>query len=141
MRSALLCLAACALASCASAPQAPTWPQQVRAHFDANNAAARAGASRQQDFFARTQHPDYRDLTCELDGLTVELDPALSTLRRDPGFAPDRTGPPRGEIWAVGVEVTVRERGAIIGRQIGTQHLVLLDGRVHGFAPCPGEAP
>lgn len=137
MRTALLCLAACALAGCSTTPQAPSPEQQVRDYFAANDAAARAGAQAQQDFFTRTQHPDYADRTCELDGLTVQLEPAMSTLRPDPGYQPDSTGPPRGDVRVVGVEVTVRRDGTIIGRQIGSQHLVLLDGRVHGFAPCP----
>ncbi|WP_243790313.1 hypothetical protein [Saccharopolyspora gloriosae] len=140
MRTALLCLAACALAGCSATPQAPPRQQQIREYFAVNNAAARQGPQAQQDFFGRTQHPDYTDLTCELDGITVELDPALSTLRPDPAYAPDSTGPPRGEVWAIGVEVTVRHEGTITGRQIGSQHLVLLDGRVHGFAPCPNES-
>lgn len=137
MRTALLCLAACALAGCSGTPQGPPRDQQVREYFAANNATARQGPQAQQDFFGRTQHPDYTDRTCELGGLTVELDPALSTLRPDPAYAPDSAGPPRGEVWVIGVEVTVRHEGTITGRQIGSQHLVLLDGRVHGFAPCP----
>ncbi|MEV5542575.1 hypothetical protein AB0L13_37715 [Saccharopolyspora shandongensis] len=129
--SALLFAAGCA--------QPPTESESLRLseqYFAENNAAAAEGPQAQQEFFRRTQHPDFQDQTCDLGTITVELDPALSTLRPDPGFAPDGAKP-RGEIWVVGVEVTTRSAGSTTGHQIGSQHLVLLDGRMHGFAPCP----
>lgn len=106
-------------------------------YFAENNAAAKRGPAAQQRFFGATQHPDFTARVCELGGMTVELDPALTTLRPDPGFAPTGTRTPRGELWVVGVEVTTRRSGTIIGRQIGSVHLALLEGRTFGFAPCP----
>lgn len=134
-----LCLAAVAATGCSALPQDD--PQQlVREYFASNNAAVRTGPAAQQEFFDRTQHPDFADQVCHLGGLTVRLDPAMSTLRPDPGYAPDGAQPPRGEVFVVGVEVTVRRAGTTIGRQIGSQHVVLLDGTAHGFAPCPSGA-
>lgn len=133
---AALHLAALGLTGCSAASGADP-QQQVRDYFAANNAAARAGSAAQQEFFDRTQHPDFTGQVCELGGLTVQLDPAMSTLRPDPHYLPDGTRPPRGEVFVVGVEVTVRRDGTITGRQVGSQHVVLLDGTARGFAPCP----
>ena len=57
-------------------------------YFARSNAAARAGSTEQQQFFVATQHPDYgaADQLCALDGLTVLLDPTLSTVRPAPGW-------------------------------------------------------
>lgn len=139
-RSAALCaLFALLVAGCAAAPQhEPDQLRLARQYFAANNAAARRGPQAQQDFFHRTQHPDFADRTCDLDRTTVELDPALSTLRPDPGFTIDGTRP-RGAPWVVAVEVTTRRDGSVTGHQIGSQHLVLLGGAVYAFAPCPTQ--
>lgn len=116
---------------------APSGADPVRQYFSDYNTAARQGPAAQRDFLARTQHPDFTDQTCDLGDTTVELDPAMSTLRPDPAFSPDGAGPPRGEVWIIGVEVVLRRDGTVTGRQVGSQHVVVLDGRVHGFAPCP----
>ncbi|RCW47026.1 hypothetical protein DFQ14_101370 [Halopolyspora algeriensis] len=108
----------------------------ARQYFRDNNAAARKGPRVQQEFLRRTQHPDFGGQTCELGATTVELDPAMSTLRPDPGFSLDGVSP-RGRSWVVAVEVTVRRHGVVIGNQIGSQHIVFLNRRAHGFAPCP----
>ncbi|MCI2419698.1 hypothetical protein MOQ72_19820 [Saccharopolyspora sp. K220] len=129
--SAVLSTAGCA------APATESEPLRLsKQYFADNNVAAARGPQAQHDFFRRTQHPDFADQTCDLGDTTVELDPALSTLQPDPGFAPDGVRP-RGEIWVVGVEVTTRTAGSRTGHQIGSQHLVLLDDRMYGFAPCP----
>lgn len=128
--AALLAVSACSTQSDESDAR-----QAVQRYFAENNAAARRGPAAQQEFFDRTQHPDY-PLNCDLEDTTVRLDPAMSTLRQDPGWSPDGSLP-RGQIWAVGVEVTTRADGSTSGHQIGSQHLVLLDGRTYGFAPCP----
>lgn len=125
------------LAACSGPPEAPDQVRLADQYFRDGNAAARRGPSAQEDFFRATQHPDFADRTCVLGDMTVDLDPALSTLRPDPGFSPSGSGPPRGSTWVVGVEVTTRRGGEVVGKQIGSLHLVLLDGRVHGFAPCP----
>ena len=123
------------LCGCGAPEDAPP-RDAVQRYFAENNAAARRGPAAQRAFLARTQHPDFADQLCDLNGSTVQLDPALSTLRPDPDFTPDGT-PVRGEVWVVGVEVTVRQGGQITGHQVGSQHLVLLDEQVRGFAPCP----
>lgn len=112
----------------------------VADYFARSNAAARAGSIEQQQFFAATQHPDYRapEQLCTLDGLTVLLDPTLSTMRRVPGWRPGNTGrPPRGSVLVVAVRLTVQQDRTALGEQVASVHVVLLDGRVYGFAPCP----
>ena len=137
MRALLTGALALSITACASPPQEPEQVRLGSRYFQENNLAARQGPQAQEGFFARTQHPDFREQTCQLGTATVDLEPALSTLRPDPGYSPSGMGPPRGEVWVVGVEVTTRRDGAIIGRQVGSQHLVLLDGQAYGFAPCP----
>ncbi|MGP4016844.1 hypothetical protein [Saccharopolyspora sp. 5N708] len=133
----LIGLSAALLATGCAAPATESEALRLsKQYFTDNNAAAAQNPQAQQAFFRRTQHPDFADRICDLGATTVELDPALSTLRPDPGFAPEGIRP-RGEIWVVGVEVTTRTAGSGTGHQIGSQHLVLLDGRMYGFAPCP----
>lgn len=129
--AAILCGSLVLITGCAASED------PVQRYFAENNAAARQGPAAQREFLRRTQHPDFVDQLCELGDTTVELDPAMSTLRRDPGFTPDGAGPPRGEVWAVGVEVTLRRQDTVVGRQIGSQHVVLIDDQPYGFAPCP----
>ncbi|MDA3627882.1 hypothetical protein OU415_20785 [Saccharopolyspora sp. WRP15-2] len=137
-RSAVLVGASAAVfaAGCAQPPPEPAAVGLAEQYFADNNAAARSGPAAQQEFFRRTQHPDFTDQTCDLGDTTVQLDPAMSTLRPDPGYAPDGLAP-RGEIWVIGVEVTTRTAGTTTGHQIGSMHLVLLDGQLRAFAPCP----
>lgn len=136
-RAVPLAGALAALAACSSPPEVPEQVRLADQYFRGNDAAARQGARAQEDFFRTTQHPDFRGQTCELGDMTVDLAPALSTLRPDPAFSPSGSGPPRGTTWVVGVEVTTRRGGEVVGKQIGSLHLVVLDGRMHGFAPCP----
>lgn len=131
--AALMTLAA----GCSVTPQQPEQVRLAHQYFAENNAAARQGPQAQQAFFGRTQHPDFVGQTCELDEMTVEFEPALSTLRPDSAFSPEGGGPPRGRAWVVAAEVTTRSHDAIVGRQVGSLHLVVLDGAVYGFAPCP----
>lgn len=126
-----------ALAACSAPPAVPEQVRLADQYFRQNNSAARQGPAAQQDFFRATQHPDYAGQTCALGDMTVDLDPAMSTLHPDPGFSAGGSGPPRGSIWVVGVEVTTRRGDEVVGKQIGSQHLVLLEGRLYGFAPCP----
>jgi hypothetical protein len=124
-----------ALSACSAQPDESGAREAVQRYFTENNAAAKQGPRAQREFLARTQHPDY-PADCELGDTTVRLDPAMSTLRADPGWSPDGTVP-RGEIWAIGVEVTTRSGGSTTGHQVGSQHVVLLDGKTYAFAPCP----
>ncbi|ASU80432.1 hypothetical protein CDG81_21590 [Actinopolyspora erythraea] len=110
--------------------------RSVTAYFRTNNAAARLGPEEQRVFLHRTQHPDYRSPSCSLGGMTVTAEPAPATLRPDGEFTVAGSRP-RGSVWVIGVEVTVRRDGAIVGRQLGSQHLVRLGGQWYGFAPCP----
>ena len=125
-----------ALCACSPAPRESEAQRLIRQYFEENNAAARQGTQAQQVFLRRTQHPDYTSQTCELAGVTVDLDPAMPTLRPDPAFSPSGA-PPRGQVWVIAVEVTVRHNDVVVGKQIGSQHVVVLDGRTYGFAPCP----
>lgn len=135
------CLAALAAtaAGCSPAPAPPPDAEEhrlAREYFLDNNAAARRGPQAQQRFLRRNQHPDFSGQACDLGAMTVDLDPILPTLRPDPRFSPDGVSP-RGRSWVVAVEVTVRRDGVVIGKQVGSQHLVFLAGRAYGFAPCP----
>lgn len=134
--AALTALLAVLLAGgCSAGPTDSDAREGAVQYFAENAAAARGGPQQQERFFTETQHPDFADRVCDLGATTVEFDPAMSTLRPDPDYT---TGGqvPRGSVWVVAVEVTTREQGRITGHQIGSQHLVLLDGEVRGFAPC-----
>ncbi|MPZ66273.1 MAG: hypothetical protein GEU83_12415 [Pseudonocardiaceae bacterium] len=111
--------------------------QLVAEYFAAANTAAQQGAAAQQRFLDATQHPDFRGARCPLDGATVVSEPAMSTLRPDPGWLPaGAAAPPRGIVHIVAVTATVRRDGVELGTQIGSRHVVVLDGRGYGFAPC-----
>jgi hypothetical protein len=110
----------------------------VGAYFTDLNEAAAEGATTQRDFLRRTQHPDYTDRTCDLGDLIFTVQPALSTLRADAKWKPEQaTKRPRGSVYVVGVSVRVRRDNATLAEQIGSQRVVVLDGRAYGFAPCP----
>lgn len=110
----------------------------VTGYFDAVNAAADQGSTAQERLFARTQHPDFRDPQCSLQGLTVTADPAYTTLRTDPDWRPPLAeDPPRGTVYVIAATVTVRSDDGVLGSQIGTLHVVILGGIAYGFAPCP----
>jgi len=106
-------------------------------YFERSNAAAHDGADAQERFLDSTQHPDV-DRGCDLGGLTVLLEPTLSTLRPDDGWRPaasDRA--PRGRVYVVAVTVTVLRGQNTLGVQVGSMHVVVLGAMVYGFAPCP----
>lgn len=110
----------------------------VSGYFDAVNAAAGQGSAAQERLFAHTQHPDFRDLQCPLQGLTVTADPANSTLHTDADWRPPLAeAPPRGTVYAIAATVAVQRSTEVLGSQIGTLHVVVLDGIAYGFAPCP----
>ncbi|HEX2297223.1 MAG TPA: hypothetical protein VHH34_01675 [Pseudonocardiaceae bacterium] len=126
----------------------------VSGYFDAVNTAAGRGSAAQERLFASTQHPDFRDLHCSMRGLTVIADPAYSTLHTDPDWLPPRADePPRGTVYVVAATVTVQrstvrpstgqgstagqDSTEVLGSQIGSLHVVILDGTAYGFAPCP----
>lgn len=110
----------------------------VQSYYSELNAAADEGPDIQRDFLRRTQHPDYTDRLCDLSGLTLHVLPAMSTLRADPGWVPPEDDEqPRGAVYVLGVSISVRQEGALLGEQIGSQRVVVLDGRAYGFSPCP----
>lgn len=110
----------------------------VSQYFTDFNDAADEGPQRQRDFLRRTQHPDYTDRTCDLGDLVLTVEPALSTLRADAKWKPeDASKRPRGSVYVVGVSVRIRRDNATLAEQIGSQRVVVLDGRAYGFAPCP----
>lgn len=107
----------------------------VEEYYAGLNAAADEGT--QDDFLRHTQHPDYLDRLCDLSGLTLHVLPAMSTLRSDPEWVPpEEDGRPRGSVYVLGVSIIVRDRGTLLGEQIGSQRVVVLDGRAYGFSPC-----
>ena len=113
----------------------------VEGYFTELNAAAADGPATQRDFLRRSQHPDFTDELCDLGDLTLSIDPAMSTLRVDPDWVPPAAGRnathPRGMVYVLGVSVSIRQGGALLGEQIGSQRVVILDRRAYGFAPCP----
>ena len=114
--------------------------QLVTAYFTELNDAGKDGPTTQRDFLRRTQHPDYTDRLCDLGDLTLKIDPAMSTFRIDPNWTPeDSTKHPRGLVYVLGVSISIRRAGALLGEQIGSQRVVVLDGRAYGFTPCPTQ--
>jgi hypothetical protein len=113
----------------------------VESYFTELNASAADGPATQRDFLRRSQHPDFTDNLCDLGNLTLNVDPAMSTLRIDPDWVPPDAGRgathPRGLVYVLGVSVSIRQDGAVLGEQIGSQRVVVLDGKAYGFAPCP----
>lgn len=110
----------------------------VSGYFEAVNAAAGRGSAAQERLFAGTQHPDFRDLRCPLRGLTVTADPAYTTLHPDPDWRPPQSdGPPRGTVYVIAATVSVQRSTELLGSQIGSVHVVVLDGTAYGFSPCP----
>lgn len=140
----LLAVAGCSTAI-AGKPVAAASPahdkQLVEEYFHELNAAADDGPATQREFLQRSQHPDFTDELCDLGDLTLNIDPALSTLRVDPDWVPPAEGRdgehPRGLVYVLGVSVSIRQDGALLGEQIGSQRVVILDGKAYGFAPCP----
>lgn len=138
------CVAGC-LAGCATAvaghpvARSPATADQslIQAYFEHSNDAAHEGADAQREFLDSTQHPDV-ERDCDLGGLTLLLDPSLSTLRSDDGWRPGGTGrTPRGRMYVVAVTVTVQRGQSVLGIQVGSMHLAVLNGTAYGFAPCP----
>lgn len=111
--------------------------QLIIDYFERGNAAADDGANAQQNFFASTQHPDFQSDVCDLDGHTLTFDPTLSTLRPDRNWTPEDGDTPRGRVYVVAVTITVELDSAVLGTQIGSVHVVVLDRATYGFAPCP----
>jgi hypothetical protein len=112
----------------------------VSAYFTELNSAAKDGPSTQRDFLRRTQHPDFTDRLCDLGDLTLTIDPAMSTFRLDAAWTPENSSKhPRGMVYVLGVSISIRRSGALLGEQIGSQRVVVLDGRAYGFTPCPND--
>jgi hypothetical protein len=112
----------------------------VTDYFTELNDAGKDGPATQRDFLRRTQHPDFTDRLCDLGELVLKIEPAMSTFRVDPKWSPpDSAKRPRGLVYVLGVSVSIRRAGAVIAEQIGSERVVVLDGKVYGFTPCPTE--
>lgn len=110
----------------------------VTGYFVTVNAAADQGSTAQERVFTATQHPDFRDMQCSLQGLTVTADPAYTTLHNDPEWRPPGIAdPPRGTIYVVAAAITVEQDATVLATQIASLHVVVLDGTAYGFSPCP----
>ncbi|MEU4802368.1 hypothetical protein [Actinosynnema sp. NPDC023587] len=141
--TAVLCVLA--LAGCGSAVTGTAKALQitdvertlVTSYFTALNEAGAQGIAQQRELLADTQHPDFRDDDCKLPDGTIRVQPTMSTLRLDPDWTPPGDDEhPRGVVVVVAVTLTVVRDGVEIGSQIGSQHLILLNGKTYGFAPC-----
>lgn len=107
-------------------------------YFQGLNEAASQGVPAQRDYLTRTQHPDFPDRLCDLGNLTVWADPAMSTLRTDPRWSPSGAQRrPRGTVYVVAVSLGMRREAARVAEQIASQRIVVLDGSVYSFSPCP----
>ena len=112
---------------------------KFKAYYERLNKAGDEGAPQQQKLLKDTQHPDFRQNVCDLRGATIKVEPTWSTLRTDADWAPPgEKAHPRGDVYVVAVTVTLRQEEAVVGSQIGSLHVVLLDDEVYGFAPCLG---
>jgi hypothetical protein len=112
----------------------------VTDYFTELNQAGKDGPATQRDFLRRTQHPDYTDQLCDLGDLTIKVEPAMSTFRVDTRWMPEKSSThPRGVVYVLGVSVSIRRAGALIAEQIGSERVVILDGKAYGFAPCPTQ--
>lgn len=111
--------------------------QLVADYFTELNSAGKDGPATQRDFLRRTQHPDFTDRFCDLGDLTLKIDPAMSTFRFDLGWSPEGGTHPRGDIYVLGVSIAIRRGGALLAEQIGSERVVVLDGKAYGFTPCP----
>ena len=121
-----------------SAPDADR--KLVTDYFTELNDAGRDGPETQRDFLKRTQHPDFTDRLCDLGDLTIKVEPAMSTFRVDPKWTPQRSASrPRGQVYVLGVSISIRRGGALIGEQIGSERVVVLNGKAYGFTPCPTQ--
>ncbi|MER5264424.1 hypothetical protein ABTZ99_20360 [Actinosynnema sp. NPDC002837] len=145
VRAAMALACALLLAGCGSVITGVARPLQVTdverelvsGYFADLNEAGGQGTSEQRDLLKDTQHPDFRDEDCELPAGTIKVQPTMSTLRLDPAWAPPGEDEhPRGVVLVVAVTLTVVQEGSEIGSQIGSQHVVLLNGKAYGFAPC-----
>lgn len=111
----------------------------IEAYYNDLNQAGEEGASAQETAIKDSQHPDFSSKKCDLRGATLKIEPTWSTLRMDADWAPPgEKEHPRGVVYIVAVTVTLRQEKTVIGSQIGSQHVVLLDGKAYGFAPCVG---
>ncbi|GAA3880312.1 hypothetical protein GCM10022243_51160 [Saccharothrix violaceirubra] len=144
-RGALAALCALLLTGCgpavAGTPKPLTITDTERAlvsgYFDNLNKAGTAGVDKQRELLRETQHPDFEDDDCELPEGTLRVVPTLATLRLDADWTPpEQDEHPRGVVFVVAVTLTLFQEGTEIGSQIGSQHVVLLNGRAYGFAPC-----
>jgi hypothetical protein len=112
---------------------------KLKQFYERLNSAGAEGPAQQQKLLKETQHPDFREKVCDLRGATIKVEPTWSTLRTDADWAPPgEKGHPRGDVYVVAVTVTLRQEDSVIGSQIGSLHVVLLDDEVYGFAPCLG---
>jgi hypothetical protein len=140
MRALLAALVFALLAGCSTVvPGSPVVPDDhplVDAYFKALNDSAAKGADSQLTFLEQTQHPDFKNLLCDLGGVTVTVTPVLSTLRIDQQWTPESGKRPRGDVYVVAVSLRIRKDGRVLGDQIGSERIVVLDGHVYGFMPC-----
>jgi hypothetical protein len=108
----------------------------ISGYFSEFGASAEQGAAAQNAFLRKTQHPDYTDRLCDLQGAVIKVDPTMSTLRLDPEWSPEAGRKPRGKVYVVAVSLRVVRDGTVLGDQIGSERIVVLDGAVYGFMPC-----
>lgn len=114
----------------------------VREYVRALNAAGDDGPEAQAAFLRSTQEPGTRPPPDRCFGsvtLTTRL--VERTLRPatdwTPPGVPPGTRPPEGAVYVVASGVTASRDRVTLREDVGSKHLVVRNGRVYGYAPCP----
>lgn len=114
----------------------------IRLYVTRFNDAGEEGPRPQLAFLRETQEPSVRmpPPTC-FGQITLEARMVERTLRAAPGLVPAQIPPgtpvARGALYVVAVSVTASSDGVPVREDVGSKHLVVRDGRVFSYAPCP----
>jgi hypothetical protein len=114
----------------------------VRDYVQASNRAADAGPQALAAFLRDTQERGTPPPPARCFGdyaLRTRL--VERTLRPAPEWQPPAVVPgagrPSGAVYVVAASVTALREGAVVREDVGSKHLVIRDGRVYSYAPCP----
>lgn len=114
----------------------------IHRYVDGFNAAGDSGPEAQRAFLLSTAEPGssppalgclgQQTLRTEIVDRTVRADPDFMATR--PNQAPTK---PAGAVYVAAVSITALMDGTTVEEEIGSKHLVVRDGRVFDYAPCP----
>lgn len=114
----------------------------IRLHVARYNAAGLAGPGTQLAFLRATQEPSTPMPPARCFGaVALQARMVERTLRPAPGRVPVNAAPgsrvPDGALYVAAVGVTALVNGVPVRDDSGSQHFVIRDGEVFGYAPCP----